>query len=434
MGRGSGSSGCRTWPTGWPRPQQRCCWKRSLSRSSIPTATAIVLGVSPMTPWPWPGSVVGNRTGCWTLTSGPFSTASPMICCSKRSLTTPTSDGSCSTSNGGSKPPCRCRTGPSSPGRKEPPKGLRSRPVGQPVHALCVRSVDGPGVSRAVRSSAMRTTLLPTATPRNRPGTFGPPSPSGSGPWVSSCTPTRPRSCSAKTRTAGEVGARQLRLPRLHLPGPPGRGPRAIFVSFSPAMSTKAKKAIGQTDQGLAPQPSHWDGPVRPRRGHQPSGARLDQLLRGLLPLRVVLPRTAHQRTPRPMGHAEVQTTSRQAPARAWEWLAGCRTAANQGCSPTGRLPALTPVDLWEPYDGRLSRTVLREREGEVPSRHSPASIKRSAGAPTWSGYSPTGPPLCAWSVPSCPSRTTSGRWPNAIWAQRAWLKPACDPLRAKRL
>ena len=27
---------------------------------------------------------------------------------------------------------------------------------------------------------------------------------------------------------------------------------------------------------------------------------------------------------------------------------------------------------LWEPYDGRLSRTVLREREGEVPSRHSP--------------------------------------------------------------
>ena len=29
-------------------------------------------------------------------------------------------------------------------------------------------------------------------------------------------------------------------------------------------------------------------------------------------------------------------------------------------------------AELWEPYDGRLSRTVLREREGEVPSRHSP--------------------------------------------------------------
>ena len=27
---------------------------------------------------------------------------------------------------------------------------------------------------------------------------------------------------------------------------------------------------------------------------------------------------------------------------------------------------------LWEPYDGRLSRTVLTELEGEVPSRHSP--------------------------------------------------------------
>ena len=33
-------------------------------------------------------------------------------------------------------------------------------------------------------------------------------------------------------------------------------------------------------------------------------------------------------------------------------------------------------AELWEPYDGRLSRTVLREREGEVPSRHSPVSVK----------------------------------------------------------
>ena len=33
---------------------------------------------------------------------------------------------------------------------------------------------------------------------------------------------------------------------------------------------------------------------------------------------------------------------------------------------------------LWEPYDGRLSRTVLREREGEVPSRYSPCVLKGS--------------------------------------------------------
>jgi len=41
------------------------------------------------------------------------STAFRMICYSRRLLTTPTSDGSCCTSSGGSRPPCRCPTGPS---------------------------------------------------------------------------------------------------------------------------------------------------------------------------------------------------------------------------------------------------------------------------------------------------------------------------------
>ena len=44
--------------------------------------------------------------------------------------------------------------------------------------------------------------------------------------------------------------------------------------------------------------------------------------------------------------------------------------------NPSGEEPTDGPrqknAGLWEPYDGRLSRTVLREREGEVPSRHSP--------------------------------------------------------------
>jgi RNA-directed DNA polymerase len=42
------------------------------------------LGVQPMTLWPWPASVAGNRTGRWTLMSGPFSIPFPMICYSKR--------------------------------------------------------------------------------------------------------------------------------------------------------------------------------------------------------------------------------------------------------------------------------------------------------------------------------------------------------------
>ena len=45
---------------------------------------------------------------------------------------------------------------------------------------------------------------------------------------------------------------------------------------------------------------------------------------------------------------------------------------ANPPCSPTGTCCLPSHAGLWEPYDGRPSRTVLREREGEAPSRYSP--------------------------------------------------------------
>ena len=48
------------------------------------------------------------------------------------------------------------------------------------------------------------------------------------------------------------------------------------------------------------------------------------------------------------------------------------------GEEPTDR-PRQKNAGLWEPYDGRLSRTVLREREGEVPSRHSPGQIPQGS-------------------------------------------------------
>jgi hypothetical protein len=47
---------------------------------------------------------------------------------------------------------------------------------------------------------------------------------------------------------------------------------------------------------------------------------------------------------------------------------------ANPPCSPTGICCLPPHGGLWEPYDGRPSRTVLREREGEAPSRYSPWS------------------------------------------------------------
>jgi len=75
--------------------------KRSWSRSSTRIVTATVLGVPLSTHWPQLVGAAGGRHGWSTLTSGPSSTASTMICCSKRSLTTPTSAGSCFTSHGG---------------------------------------------------------------------------------------------------------------------------------------------------------------------------------------------------------------------------------------------------------------------------------------------------------------------------------------------
>ena len=59
------------------------------------------------------------------------------------------------------------------------------------------------------------------------------------------------------------------------------------------------------------------------------------------------------------------------------------------GEEPTDR-PRQKNAGLWEPYDGRLSRTVLREREGEVPSRYSPGietgirGWSRDKGSPRW--------------------------------------------------
>ena len=53
-GRGQGVGGAEHGGPHRPDRQQRCCWKRSLSRSSTTTVMAIVLGAVPMTPWPRP--------------------------------------------------------------------------------------------------------------------------------------------------------------------------------------------------------------------------------------------------------------------------------------------------------------------------------------------------------------------------------------------
>ena len=105
------------------------------------------------------------------------------------------------------------------------------------------------------------------------------------------------------------------------------RGRRGFFVSFSPAMSPKAKQAIGE-QQTLAPQPSQCNGPCRTRPGHQRPDPRLVQLLRGLLPLRVVCHRSAHRRSARPMVRCGAGSAiARPTHQISWRWLDACPPA-----------------------------------------------------------------------------------------------------------
>ena len=89
------------------------------------------------------------------------------------------------------------------------------------------------------------------------------------------------------------------------------RGRRGFFVSFSPAMSPTAKKAIGK-------QISHWHLNRRSATDLAGLAGAINARIRGwfnyygaFYRLRVVFHRSAHRRTPRPMGDAEVQTIAR---------------------------------------------------------------------------------------------------------------------------
>ena len=75
--------------------------------------------------------------------------------------------------------------------------------AGEPVPALRVRRLDGPGVPEPSSSSGTPTTWSCTAPPKARPGTWW--WRSGTG-WPRSgcdCIPTRPGSCTARTETGG---------------------------------------------------------------------------------------------------------------------------------------------------------------------------------------------------------------------------------------
>ena len=69
------------------------------------------------------------------------------------------------------------------------------------------------------------------------------------------------------TNRRDESAAHQLRLSRLHLPGPAGPWPTRLLRELLTSHEPQGEAGDRQTDQGLAPQPSQCNGPRRTRRG-----------------------------------------------------------------------------------------------------------------------------------------------------------------------
>jgi RNA-directed DNA polymerase len=86
------------------------------------------------------------------------------------------------------------------------------------------------------------------------------------------------------------------------------------FVSFAPAVSGAAKKAMVEPS-ARGESTGAVTGRSSTSPGHQPGGARVAQLLRALLPLRVESRPEAHQRLPGPVGDGEVPTAAAAASA-----------------------------------------------------------------------------------------------------------------------
>jgi site-specific DNA recombinase len=202
-------------------------------------------------------------------------------------------------------------TGPDDPGYLLRGSSHLAR-VGEHLLALRARSVAGPGVSgRPIR--ALRRRCDPALRQRA----------------AGACRPRRDRRAVGGGRSGTESGqgahrvlqglephrlsrARAVHVLGLHVSSPagPGQGWRTLR-QLRPGGQRRRRQGDPPDDQALAAAPTQRDDPRRPRTIDQRDRARMDQLLRSLLPLRVDPVSRAHQRIPDALGHAEVQTAAR---------------------------------------------------------------------------------------------------------------------------
>ena len=163
--------------------------------------------------------------------------------------------------------------------------------------------------------------------------------------------------------------------------GPAGPWPTRLLGELLTSGEPQREEGDRQTDQPLAPQPSQCNGPRRTRRGHQRPDPRLVQLLRGLLPPASCMPSQRASTNILSDGRCRSSNDCEANPPKHGDGST-LPVSASHNSSPTGTSSPQPHAGLREPYDGRLSRTVLTEREGEVPSRHSPPSRRACFRAP----------------------------------------------------
>ena len=149
------------------------------------------------------------------------------------------------------------------------------------------------------------------------------------------------------------------------------RGPTRLLRELLTSHEPQGETGDRQTDQPLAPQPSQRNGPRRTRPGHQRPDPRLVQLLRSLLPPASCMPSQRASTNTSSDGRCRSSNDCEANPPKHGDGST-LPVSASHNSSLTGTSSPQPHAELREPYDGRLSRTVLREREGEVPSRHSP--------------------------------------------------------------
>ena len=85
---------------------------------------------------------------------------------------------------------------------------------------------------------------------------------------------------------------------------------RRVLRQLLPSGRGRRRQGDRAHDQVLAAALVEQVHPRRPRTSDQPERARLDQLLRPLLPVKADRAAQTHRRIPRSMGHAEIQTTA----------------------------------------------------------------------------------------------------------------------------